>query len=95
MVTGGVLHIGRLRSDRSQREFHIKESERLGEWVGVRVGHRRPTIFGKAKEDVIAQVTKVLHEEGGGKFLVLNRTGKCTEIRQVRSRNRSRGSRQF
>jgi hypothetical protein len=40
-------------------------------------------------------VTKVLHEEGGGKFLVLNRTGKCTEIRQVRSRNRSRGSRQF
>jgi hypothetical protein len=63
--------------------FHIKESEKLGEWVGVRVGHRRPTLFGEAKEGVIAQVTKILHEEGGGELMVLNRTGKYTEIRQV------------
>jgi hypothetical protein len=67
--------------------FHIERREKLGEWTGVRVGHRRPTIFGKTKADVIKQVTKVIRKGGGGEFLVMNRTGKYTQRKRIRSWN--------
>jgi hypothetical protein len=59
-----------------------------GSWEIRKEGHRRATARRRTKAGALKAARSAVLEEGGGKVLVMNRTGKVLEADQVTSRGR-------